>query len=327
MKSFWQHIITTSLFIGFVTLTMEAQTINSLEEIEINGMEQMILIQSEDITKPVLLFLHGGPGMTSMMNSHYYIDSLKKHFIYIDWDQRGAGFSYNDSIDAKTMTIDQFTLDIKVLTEYLLERFNQKKIFLVGHSWGSLIGIKAVAKYPEYFHSYIGIGQAIYLKKSEELCYEWLHGELTKANDTLGLKLIEETHFADRNLLGKYGGIFHSDFDMNKTMESASYFSQEYIQLYQKGLQFSIGVLFASQVMNVNLFNDENEYKIPLYFIQGHYDRILGQELLAEFNESIEAPKKEIILFNNSGHFPQFDEQDNFQKTLIKIKNDTYPGK
>ena len=315
MKSFSRHILISILFMGCLSLTIEAQTINSLEDIEINGLEQRILIQSEDTTKPVLLFLHAGPGMTSMMTSHYYNDSLIKNFIYVDWDQRGAGFSYNDSIDVNTMTIDQFVLDVKVLTEYLLERFNQEKIFLIGHSWGSLIGIKAVAKYPEYFHSYIGIGQAINLKKSEELCYEWLHGELTKANDTLGLKLIEETHFADRNLLGKYGGIFYSDFDMNKTMGSAPYFSQEYIQLYQKGLQFSIGLLFGSQVMNVNLFIDENKYEIPLYFMQGKYDRIFGQELLTEFIEVIEAPKKEIIWFENSGRFPQFDGQDTFQRS------------
>ena len=161
-------------------------------------------------------------------------------------------------------------------------------------SWGIIIGIKTSANYPEYFHSYIGIGQAINLKKSEQLCYEWLHGELTKVNDTLGLKLIEETHFADRNLLGIYGGVFHSDFNMNKTMESALYISQEYVQNYQKGLQFSINLLFASQVMNVNLFKENNEYQIPLYFMQGDYDRIFGRELLMEFNDKIQ------VIFHSS---------------------------
>ena len=71
------------------------------------------------------------------------------------------------------------------------------------------------------------------------MCYEWLHGELIKANDTIGLKLVEETHFADRNLLAKYGGIFNSSVDVNGIMGSSPYFSEEYAQLYQKGLIFS----------------------------------------------------------------------------------------
>ena len=326
MKSYKILGLASILFLGCYTVTVEAQHINSLEEIEINGLKQKILIQSDDITKPVLLYLHGGPGMTTMMTSHYYIDSLKKHFIFVDWDQRGAGYSYNDSIDRNSMNIDQFIVDVKVLTEYLIERFNKQKIFLVGHSWGSLIGLYTVAQYPKYFHSYIGMGQPTDLIKSEEMCYEWLHGELIKANDTIGLKLVEETHYADRNLIVKYGGIFKSSVDVNRIMGSSPYFSEDYIQLYQKGLNFSLECLFSSTVMNINLFNDINKLDIPVYFMQGKFDRILGPELLVKFNDKIEAPYKEIIWFENSGHFPNFDEPLIFQNALIKIKNRTFSG-
>jgi pimeloyl-ACP methyl ester carboxylesterase len=165
------------------------------------------------------------------------------------------------------------------------------------------------------------MGQPTDLIKSEEMCYEWLHGELIKANDTIGLKLVEETHYADRNLIVKYGGIFKSSVDVNRIMGSSPYFSEDYIQLYQKGLNFSLECLFSSTVMNINLFNDINKLDIPVYFMQGKFDRILGPELLVKFNDKIEAPYKEIIWFENSGHFPNFDEPVNFQNALIEIKN------
>lgn len=322
-----QYISVSFLCLICFSLALEAQSINSLEDVELNGQKQKILIQSEDITKPILLYLHGGPGMTSMLTSYYYTDALKEQFIFVDWDQRGAGYSYNDGIDVDSMTIDQFIDDTKALTEYLINRFDKQKIFLVGHSWGSLIGMKAAVQYPEYFYSFIGIGQAIHLKKSEDLCYKWLYQELVKANDTVGLKLIEETHFADRGLITKYDGIFNTDVDLNKIMGTSALLTDEYIQLYQKGLGFSIECLFASQVMHVDFFSEIKTLKVPVYFLQGRFDRIFDSSLLTEFIKNIEAPRKEIVWFENSGHFPNFDEPKLFQDALIKIKKDNFSRK
>lgn len=309
------------VFIIFATcFQINAQSIDLLEDVEINGLKQKILIRSNDTTQPILLFLHGGPGMTSMLSTHYYSDSLMNNFIFVDWDQRGAGYSYNDSINKKTMVIDQFVDDVTSLTYYLMKRFDQKKIFLVGHSWGSIIGLKAIHEYPEFYYSFTGMGQAVNLYQSEQLAFNWLHGELIKAKDTAGIRIIEETMFADRGLLTKYGGVYRTNVDVNAILASSKYFSPEYMDLYQKGFNFSIECLFHSQVLKVDFFNSIDTVEVPVNFIHGKYDRIFDESLIIRYNNRLTAPAKKIIWFENSGHFPHLDQPQYFQKVMINIK-------
>jgi pimeloyl-ACP methyl ester carboxylesterase len=117
-----------------------SRSIASLEKVNLGGQEQWILIRGIDITKPVILFLHGGPGTANMCLLRKYTGELEKHFIVVTWDQRGAGKSYQAINPHSSMTIDRFVLDTGELTQLLCHRFNQQKVFLVGHSWGSLIG-------------------------------------------------------------------------------------------------------------------------------------------------------------------------------------------
>jgi pimeloyl-ACP methyl ester carboxylesterase len=150
-----------------------SQSIASLEKINLGRQEQWILIRGMDITKPVILFLHGGPGTSNMCLLRKYTDELEKHFIVVTWDQRGAGKSYQAINPHSSMTIDRLVLDTGELTQLLCHRFNQQKIFLVGHSWGSLIGILSIQKYPDLYHAYIGIGQIVNMQENEQISYDW----------------------------------------------------------------------------------------------------------------------------------------------------------
>lgn len=145
--------------------TIANSGISSIEKVLLGGIEQYILIQAEDPTKPVLLFLHGGPSMpvsgVSNRGTDYTIATntkeLVKNFVLVFWDQRGTGKSYNRMIKRETMTLNQFISDANELIDLLRERFCQQKIFLAGHSWGTLLGLSLVHQYPEKFYSYIGI--------------------------------------------------------------------------------------------------------------------------------------------------------------------------
>jgi pimeloyl-ACP methyl ester carboxylesterase len=141
--------------------------------VEINGMEQGMFIKSKNIHNPVLLFLHGGPGMPEYWLTQRYPTGLEDHFTVVWWEQRGAGLSYNPEIPPETMTAEQFIADTLAVTRYLLNRFSQEKIYLMGHSWGSYIGIQAAAQAPELYHAYIGMGQISYQLQSEQLAYEY----------------------------------------------------------------------------------------------------------------------------------------------------------
>ena len=82
--------------------------LDSLEKIEIGGIEQWIYMTSNDISKPVLLFLHGGPGYTMLPILHEYNRELEDHFLVVNWDQRGAGLSYSGYIHDDSMTLKHF---------------------------------------------------------------------------------------------------------------------------------------------------------------------------------------------------------------------------
>ncbi len=142
----------------------------------IGGLDQWIMIKEDQAekTKPVLLFLHGGPGSAQMS----YIDSFHKEldqdFTVVHWDQRGAGLSYQKDIPDSSMTIGQFVEDTIELTEKLLSYIDQTKIYIAGYSWGSLIAIQAVHKRPDLYLAYYGISQVVDVLKEDIVSYELL---------------------------------------------------------------------------------------------------------------------------------------------------------
>ncbi len=119
--------------------------------VDINGVEQGMFIKGKDINNPVLLFVHGGPGMPEYWLTQFYPTSLEDHFTVVWWDQRGAGLSYSADIPPETMTAEQFISDTLEVTKYLRKRFGKEKIYLMAHSWGSYIGIQAAAREPELY--------------------------------------------------------------------------------------------------------------------------------------------------------------------------------
>jgi pimeloyl-ACP methyl ester carboxylesterase len=150
---------------------------NSISEktfVTINGVEQGMFIRSADTTHPVLLFLHGGPAMPTYVLEQKYPTGLEKDFTIVWWEQRGAGLSYSSDIPPETMTVKQMVADTVAATDYLRKRFGKEKIYLMGHSWGSFIGIQAAAQAPERYHAYIGVGQLTNQLESERLAYAYM---------------------------------------------------------------------------------------------------------------------------------------------------------
>ncbi|MBZ9607952.1 alpha/beta hydrolase [Clostridium estertheticum] len=142
--------------------------------VKINGAKMGMIIKSENASNPVLLFVHGGPGMPEYPLTEAYPTGLEKYFTVVWWNQRGAGLSYSSDISAKTMTTEQFVSDTIEVTNYLRKRFGQDKIYLMGHSWGSYIAIEAAAKSYELYHAYIGVGQISNQMESEKIAYKYM---------------------------------------------------------------------------------------------------------------------------------------------------------
>jgi pimeloyl-ACP methyl ester carboxylesterase len=159
---------------------------NSISEkiwVEINGIDQGMFIESQNDANPVLLMLHGGPGMPDHFLTKRYPTGLEELFIVVWWEQRGTGLSYHGVIPAKTMTVNQFVSDTVAVTNYLRARFGKEKIYVMGHSWGSFIGIQAAARAPELFYAYIGMAQMSYQLESERLAYEFMLEQFKQRGD------------------------------------------------------------------------------------------------------------------------------------------------
>jgi pimeloyl-ACP methyl ester carboxylesterase len=146
---------------------------STLEKVRVGGADQWILERSENIDNPIVLFLHGGPGTSQLTLNRRNTRDLERFFTVVNWDQRGAGKSYPAIRNVQRMTIDQFVEDTRELTLYLLRTFDKARLVLVGHSWGTVVGALAVARYPELYSCYVGVGQTANMTDGERASYRW----------------------------------------------------------------------------------------------------------------------------------------------------------
>ena len=165
--------------------------------VTINGVEQGMFIKGMDKTSPVLLFLHGGPGMPEYAVSRKYPMVLEKYFTVCWWEQRGAGLSYSSDIPLETMTFEQLISDTLEVTHYLRKRFEQEKIYLMGHSGGTFIGIQAAARAPELYNAYIAVAQISNQLESEKLAYKFMVEQFTRLGDKRMLQKFENYPIAE----------------------------------------------------------------------------------------------------------------------------------
>lgn len=310
-------------------LAAQPVAIESLEEITLGGVKQTILIRGKDISNPILLWLHGGPGTSAMLLSHYCMNQLEEHFIVVNWDQRGAGFSYRKDLDPDTISVPQLLSDTHELTRMLLKRFRQPKIYILGHSFGSILGIRTVARYPEDYYAYIGMGQVIDPIRSEKIVYQWLQHQMQITKDEEGLAEIKKSRFPNPDLIKKYKGIIYKNIDYYGIIKSSPYYSSGYLDRYNEAIAFTNQAIRRNEMMRKmdNFLLEIPRLDLPVYFFEGRHDHGLSTttELVVEYCRKLKASRKKICWFEESGHLPNIDEPDNFQKMIIQgVLPETY---
>jgi len=302
--------------------------INVLESIDVNGTKQWLLIRTNDTSKPVLLYLHGGPGQSLIPFAYVATKDLVNHFIVVYWDQRGTGLSLNEDIDPKTMKISQMIEDTHIVSEYLKKRFEKNKIILLGHSWGSTLGTFVINKYPDDYFAYIGVGQVVRPEEQERVGVEWLKKilhEKGSAEEKSKIALMEKRNFTDRSLLKKYGGVVHNIpiEKISEIMHNSPYATEKYTaDVYKRGLKFASPL--HEEVKTVDFFKQVPAIKIPVYFFLGKYDYVTPTEPVVRYFNLLKAPKKQIIWFEHSGHRIDIEESDKFQKEIMRISIDNF---
>jgi len=310
-------------------------SIAELRKVELNGREEWISIRGNSLDNPILLFLAGGPGGSQIAAVRYNLEELEKNFIVVNWDQPGSGKSYN-AIDAEDIIIDTYIDDGESLTKYLCSEFGKEKIFMVGESWGSALGVFLAKNDPQNYYAFIGTGQMVNFLETEKTDYNLAIELASKNNDNKKVeKLINngEPPYYGSELIGKsseYLNYLGSYMIHNEQIYNAGYQTlrdigaSEYGMLdkinYLRGLMDVFGT-FYPKLYNVDLRKQYSEIDVPVYFFQGRYDINAPAKLVQEYYDTLKAPSKELIWFEHSGHGPWINENELFIENLLKIRN------
>lgn len=305
---------------------------------DINGVKQGMFITSTDATNPVLLFVHGGPGMPEYFLEKKFPTGLESLFTMCYWEQRGAGISYSPNMAPEGITVDQLIDDTISVTKYLCERFGQQKIYLMAHSWGSYIGIQAAEKAPELFYAYIGIGQIAQMFESERIAYAYMLEEYQKRGDRKMVRKLQSYAVleSDDVVLAFFSTLLR-DQAMHKmgigTMRRMTsiitgvfipvlccraYSLRERIAIWQAKAFLRSKTGLIHHFFTADLMSKAIRLDMPCYFMSGRYDYTVNAELSKKLLDMIDAPKKAFYMFEQSAHSPMFEEPERLTEILAQ---------
>jgi len=322
------------LFAGCSAGTPEIDMPNAVSElkaVEIGGLEQWILIRGEDQSNPVLLWLHGGPGSAQMAVHRKFNKELEKGYVVVHWDQRGAGKSNHIGFREENLTLERFIEDAHELTDYLKDRFDQEKNFLLGHSWGTQFGILTVQRYPADYHVFISVGQVVDPLRAEEISYDWLKQQVEENDSAYQKRKFEELGppFYDEHeryvtfakMKDAFGG--GMDVGMRKlvwiSFRAKEYTPGDYIQWFS-GASRGSGPMW-DELRDFDLFRDVTSLEVPVWFIVGENDYNTPAKLVEEYYQFVEAPEgKSLIVMDDVAHTPFMGDPDRFNREVMQIK-------
>ena len=298
--------------------------------ININGVEQGMFIKSMDSTHPVLLYLHGG--MPDYFLTKKYPTGLENYFTVVWWEQRGSGLSYNANIPPETMTLEQMIADTREMTNYLRNRFKQDKIYLMGHSGGTFIGIQAAAKMPGLYHAYIGVAQMSFQLKSEILAQEYMLKKFRESGNKKMVRKLEASKITINGITDAYAALrdpaMHSlgigtTHDMKSvitgiflpSLACRDYTVTEKLNMWRGKSRSGISSLWDEMVAT-DLVMQVTSLDIPVYFFHGIYDYTVSYTLAKDYFNKLKAPVKGFYTFDQSAHSPLFEEPGKMKMIL-----------
>ncbi len=317
---------------SFAATARQPRGLVANERVMLGGVAQSIVIRGRDRTLPVLLFLHGGPGFSQRPFAHANAE-LERDFIVVHWDQRGTGRSYSPDIPRESMRIAQFVSDVEELSSYLARKFGREKIFLLGHSWGSMIGLLAAARSPELYHAYIGVAQVIDIPESERVLHVAALRAAREKGDARALGELQrigpppyKTLKGERriNAISKMlsprtpNGMSTARW-IGLALTSPDFSIFETPRL-MRGIRFT-GFTMREEIYALDLADRVRTIRVPAYFLIGRFDTVISPAPTVRFIQQLRAPAgKHLLWFERSDHWPHLEEGEKYAHVLREIK-------
>ena len=325
-----------SLYYAGFSKSLAIQTPNGINEgmyVNIGGISQWVQIRGHDRANPVLLCLHGGPGATWLPLTALFV-TWEKDFTIVQWDQRGAGKTLETTGDSilGTLTIARMTEDGLELSEFLRSHLHKEKIIVLGHSWGSILGIHMIKARPDLFCAYVGTGQVANLQNSMQGQYASIVKRAQAAGDNRTVRELESIGPPPYHDLSKARAAFQSSLRygyepesdrvaetslIGRLMFGAPNFSLRDISARTRGFTGIPGTPFFLEVLNSDLPSLGTDFSVPIFFFQGTEDAMSESQLAKEYFDKINAPHKEYVAFDGGGHFAVWTMPDKFLNELL----------
>ncbi|MGV2496458.1 alpha/beta fold hydrolase [Pelagerythrobacter aerophilus] len=302
----------------------------------LGGAKQVVNVRGTDRDNPILVFVHGGPGAVEMPFAWTFQRPWEDFFTVVHYDQRGAGRSYPlnpPKALAPTMTLERYRDDAIELIELLQERYGKRKVVLMGHSWGSFVGLAVALERPDLLHAYVGVGQGIDFREGEKAGMAWTRAQALAAGNEEAVAAIDalapypmagpftiEQADGWRKYAMPYGSLLY-----NRPPGETLYFHQPRLsplytpadrKAWGEGSVFTVTTLWP-RLADVS-FADVDRVEVPLVFLLGRHDYTVPSPVAAEWFEEVEAPSKELIWFEHSAHMPMFEEPGLFLAALLR---------
>lgn len=319
-------------------------SIAALEKVKLGGADQWLIIRGYDVNKPVLLFLSGGPGASEAGRVLRFNAELEKHFVVVIWEQRGCGKSYPSLNPKSALTVDQYVADIIELTDLLRERFDEQKIYLVGHSWGTIIGLRAAQARPDLFHAYVGTAQMVDVLETDQMIYDLVLAHSRQSGDAKFAATLEKQGpppYFGKSPIQPYATLFGREYAI---FEAPSIKDPEYRRdgdilmlmlkqpeygwldriYYLLGLMNTFNVVYP-QLQEMDFRQDATRLDLPVYIVLGRHDMNNPSHIPEEYFNLLEAPRKQLVFFEDSGHGMIWQEADKFHSLMVdKVLPETY---
>lgn len=305
------------------------------EFIEIGGIKQYLYHRGTDVNNPVILYLHGGPGFSMIPLIHTFQGQWEKSFTVVHWDQRNTGRTYYHNafknISARN-TMEQLIEDTHEICLYLKEKYHKDGVILIGHSFGSALGLLFARKYPEDVICYFGTGQMVGTIVNERTLYEKALAMAKTSENNRDIKRLQKMNsyptsnynnetmmnlFTLRGIAEKYN-LFDSTSKIKKLIYQTDHHLSEYCTYLCADNMRLHKNLYRYMFEEFDLKKYDSCYKVPIFFILGSDDFETPYTLAEEYFATIEAPHKNITLISNAKHFPMIDSPEEFYNAMLR---------
>lgn len=286
--------------------------IDTTEAIRAGGIKQVVKIEGADRSKPLFLFITGGPGSEGIYNENKaYLDELKKHFVVVAWDQRNCGQTLKLNPSPVKLTVKLYENDTDELVTVLLKQFRQKKLFVMGWSWGTVLGFYMADKHPDQVYAYMAVSPAVNQWESERMSLNELKRKAEEQKNKRAIGELAKVKIPFENGLQNYYdrkwlSLLNGE-DIGDTTEFKKYFTEN-----------SAMTALFKEANFINLAVSMPKVNCPVYFFVGRKDHQTNYLISEKYYKQLSAPKKGIFWFEKSGHLIPVTEPKLMQEVVIK---------